>query len=95
MVYRVSSLADERKALGEQVQLEFVALVIFPLNSPFYWTYQCIGKNGLGASPQPELLKRRVGATAVIPTSIMMLLPSSVQSPRQRERELPGSLLWP
>ena len=61
MVYHVSSLADERMALGEQVQLEFVALVIFPLNSPFYWTYQCIGKNGLGASPQPELLKRRVG----------------------------------
>ena len=52
-------------------------------------------QNGLGASPQPELLKRRVGATAVNPSSIMMLLPSSVQSQRQRGRELPGSRPWP
>ena len=70
MVYRVSSSADERKALGEQVQLEFVALVIFPLNSPFYWTYQCIGKNGLGASPQPELLKRKVGQLQLTPAQL-------------------------
>ena len=70
MVYHVSSLADERMALGEQVQLEFVALVIFPLNSPFYWTYQCIGKNGLGASPQPELLKRRVGQLQLTPPQL-------------------------
>jgi len=70
VVYHVSSLADERMALGEQVQLEFVALVIFPLNSPFYWTYQCIGKNGLGASPQPELLKRRVGQLQLTPPQL-------------------------
>jgi hypothetical protein len=70
VVCRASSLADERMALGEQVQLEFVALVIFPLNSPFYWTYQCIGKNGLGASPQPELLKRRVGQLQLTPPQL-------------------------
>jgi hypothetical protein len=70
VAYHVSSLADERMALGEQVQLEFVALVIFPLNSPFYWTYQCIGKNGLGASPQPELLKRRVGQLQLTPPQL-------------------------
>jgi hypothetical protein len=53
VAYHVSSLADECTALGEQVQLEFAVQVFFPLNSPFYWNYQCIGKNGLRASPQP------------------------------------------